>query len=277
MGLVLRKIPMEVPDIEKLNLPPVCKVLAMKPRGLVLVTGPTGSGKSTTLAAMIDFRNRSERGHILTMEDPIEFVHNDKMSFVNQREIGGDTASFSGALKRALRQDPDVILVGELRDLETVALAITARKPAPCVWHASHHRAIKTVDRIIDVFSPEQQQQVRMQLSGALQGVISQVLVPKKGGGRVAAFEIMIAIDAIRANIREGKTAQMLNVLQTGSRYGMQLLDLTLTKLVQSGQVELEDALAKANSPDSIKRAVSGGGSADTMIGSAKYKVKRTK
>jgi twitching motility protein PilT len=262
MGLVFRKIPMEVPDIEKLNLPPVCKVLAMKPRGLVLVTGPTGSGKSTTLAAMIDFRNRNERGHILTMEDPIEFVHNDKMSFVNQREIGGDTNSFSAALKRALRQDPDVILVGELRDLETVALAITAAETGHLVFGTLHTTgAIKTVDRIIDVFPPEQQQQVRMQLSGALQGVISQVLVPKKGGGRVAAFEIMIAIDAIRANIREGKTAQMLNVLQTGSKYGMQLLDVTLTKLVQSGQVEIEDALAKANSPDSIKRAISGGGS----------------
>jgi twitching motility protein PilT len=255
-GLVLRIIPMEVPDIEKLHLPPIVTELAMKPRGLVLVTGPTGSGKSTTLAAMIDYRNRHERGHILTMEDPIEFVHNDKMSYVNQREIGGDTATFKDALKRALRQDPDVILVGELRDLETMGLAITAAETGHLVFGTLHTTgAIKTVDRIIDVFPPDQQQQVRMQLSGAIQGVISQVLVPKKSGGRVAALEIMIAIDAIRASIREGKTAQMLNILQTGSRYGMQLLDVTLGKLVTGGFVELEDALAKANSPDQVKRA----------------------
>lgn len=257
IGMVFRKIPMEIPNIDDLNLPPVCKELAMKPRGLVLVTGPTGSGKSTTLAAMIDYRNRNECGHILTMEDPIEFIHSDKKSFVTQREIGGDTESFKAALKRALRQDPDVILVGELRDLETVSLAITAAETGHLVFGTLHTTgAIKTMDRIIDVFPPEQQQQIRMQLSGAVQGVVSQVLVPKKGGGRVAAHEIMIAVDAIRACVREGKTQQLLNILQTGSKFGMQLLDPTLAKLVKAGVVELEDALAKSNNPDSILRAV---------------------
>ncbi len=260
MGMVLRKIPMEIPDVEQLGLPPVCKQLAMKPWGLVLVTGPTGSGKSTTLAAMIDYRNQNESGHILTMEDPIEFIHNDKKSFVNQREIGGDTQSFASALKRALRQDPDVILIGEMRDLETISMAITAAETGHLVFGTLHTTgAIQTVDRMIDVFPPEQQQQVRMQLSGAIQGVISQVLLPKKGGGRVAAFEIMIAVDAVRACIREGKTPQLMNILQTGTKYGMQMLDVTLSKLVKAGLVQPEDALMKANNVELLKRALGGG------------------
>jgi twitching motility protein PilT len=209
---------------------------------------------------MIDYRNQNESGHILTMEDPIEFIHNDKKSFVNQREIGGDTQSFASALKRALRQDPDVILIGEMRDLETISMAITAAETGHLVFGTLHTTgAIQTVDRMIDVFPPEQQQQVRMQLSGAIQGVISQVLLPKKGGGRVAAFEIMIAVDAVRACIREGKTPQLMNILQTGTKYGMQMLDVTLSKLVKAGLVQPEDAFMKANNVELLKRALGGG------------------
>ncbi|GJM43903.1 MAG: twitching motility protein [Gemmatimonadota bacterium] len=256
VSLVFRKIPVEIPNIDDLGLPMVCRDLAMKPRGLVLVTGPTGSGKSTSLAAMIDFRNSNERGHILTMEDPVEFVHNDKMSFVNQREIGSDTETFTSALKRALRQDPDVILVGEMRDLETISMGITAAETGHLVFGTLHTTgATQTVDRIIDVFPPDQQQQIRVQLAETLQGVISQVLVPKIGGGRVAAHEIMLGTDAIKACIREGKTTQMQNVLQTGSKVGMQLLDNTLVKLVQAGTIEVADAIAKAHTPDVIRRS----------------------
>ncbi len=257
VSLVFRKIPVEVPNIENLGLPPICKELAMKPRGLVLVTGPTGSGKSTTLAAMIDYRNANERGHILTMEDPVEFVHNDKMCYVNQREVGSDTETFASALKRALRQDPDVILVGEMRDLETISLGITAAETGHLVFGTLHTTgAIQTVDRIIDVFPPDQQQQVRVQLAETLRGVISQVLVPKKGGGRVAAHEIMVGTDPIKACIREGKTSQMQNVLQTGSKVGMQLLDNTLIGLLKEGKIELDDAISKSHNPDHIRRAM---------------------
>jgi twitching motility protein PilT len=255
-SLVFRKVPTEVPDCETLGLPPICKSLAMKPRGLVVVTGPTGSGKSTTLAAMIDHRNQNERGHILTMEDPVEFIHKDKLSIVNQREIGADSASFAAALRRALRQDPDVILVGEMRDLETIALGITAAETGHLVLGTLHTTgAIQTVDRIIDVFPPEQQQQIRVQLAATLQGVVSQVLCSKVGGGRIAAHEVMIATDAVRACIREGKTSQLQTMLQTGSKLGMQLLDGCLARLVQEGKVELKNALAKAHSPQAIERA----------------------
>jgi twitching motility protein PilT len=255
VSMVLRKIPVTIPDIESLGLPAICKDLAMKPRGLVLVTGPTGSGKSTTLAAMIDYRNKNDRGHILTMEDPVEFVHVDKQSYVNQREIGSDTKDFASALRRALRQDPDVILVGEMRDLETISLGITAAETGHLVFGTLHTTgAAQTVDRIIDVFPPEQQEQVRVQLASALQGVVSQVLLPKIGGGRVAAHEIMIAVDAIRACIREGKVSQMALQMQTGSKLGMIQLDNALGKLVADGVVELKEALAKANSADMVKR-----------------------
>jgi twitching motility protein PilT len=255
VSMVLRKIPVTIPDIESLGLSAICKDLAMKPRGLVLVTGPTGSGKSTTLAAMIDYRNKNDRGHILTMEDPVEFVHVDKQSYVNQREIGSDTQTFASALRRALRQDPDVILVGEMRDLETISLGITAAETGHLVFGTLHTTgAAQTVDRIIDVFPPEQQEQVRVQLASALQGVVSQVLLPKIGGGRVAAHEIMIAVDAIRACIREGKVSQMALQMQTGSKLGMIQLDNALGKLVADGVVELKEALAKANSADMVKR-----------------------
>ncbi len=255
VSLVIRKIPVKIPELEELGLPPICKELAMKPRGLVLVTGPTGSGKSTTLAAMIDYRNRNERGHILTMEDPVEFVHTDKLSYVNQREIGSDSKTFASALRRALRQDPDVILVGEMRDLETISLGMTAAETGHLVFGTLHTTgAAQTIDRIVDVFPPDQQEQVRVQLAGTLQGVISQVLLPKVGGGRVAAHEIMIAVDAIRACIREGKVSQMALQMQTGSKLGMVQLDNALAKLVQEGIVDIKDAIAKANSPDLLKR-----------------------
>jgi len=255
VSLVFRKIPVDIPKLEDLGLPAICRDLAMRPRGLVLVTGPTGSGKSTTLAAMIDYRNANERGHILTMEDPVEFVHTDKMSYVNQREVGADTATFTSALKRALRQDPDVILVGEMRDLETISLGITAAETGHLVLGTLHTTgAAQTVDRIIDVFPPDQQQQIRVQLAETLQGVISQVLVPKAGGGRVAAHEILLGTDAIRACIREGKTMQMHNVMQTGAKLGMQLLDDVLAGLVKRQLVTAEDALAKARNPEVIRR-----------------------
>jgi twitching motility protein PilT len=217
VALVIRQIPDKVPKAENLNLPKACLELASRARGLVLVTGPTGSGKSTTLAALIDYINEHEDGHILTMEDPLEFIHKDKRCFVTQRQIGNDSPTFREALRRSLRQDPDVILIGEMRDLETISLAITAAETGHLVFGTLHTTtAISTVDRVIDVFPPEAQQQVRVQLSATLQGVVSQTLLPKVGGGRVAAYEILIATDGVRALIREGKTTQLLNLIQTG-------------------------------------------------------------
>lgn len=256
-GMVIRKIPFDIPTIEELKLPDVCRELAEKPRGLVLVTGPTGSGKSTTLAALIDHINRTEENHILTMEDPIEFIHMDKKCYINQREIGADTATFNGGLKRALRQDPDVILIGELRDLETISLAVSAAETGHLVFATLHTTsAIQTVDRLIDVFPPDQQEQIRMQLSITLQGVISQCLLSKIGGGRVAAHEIMIATGAVRASIREGKTAQMQNILTTGRRYGMVTLEDALAKLAKAGIITPETAVSKSNNPEMVRRAL---------------------
>lgn len=252
-GLVIRQIPSEIPTVEQLGLPDICTELSAKPRGLVLVTGPTGSGKSTTLAAMIDWINTQKHGHILTMEDPVEFVHEDKNCFVTQRQIGQDCHDFAEALRRALRQDPDVILIGEMRDLETIALAISAAETGHLVFGTLHTTsAISTVDRILDVFPPDQQQQVRVQLSSSLQGVISQCLLPRIGGGRVAAHEILTATNAVRSLIREGKTPQILNVLQTGAKSGMRSLENVLAGYVQEGIIELDDAIAKANRPDEV-------------------------
>jgi len=260
ISLVLRQIPTRIPTFEELGLPEICRTLSLKPRGLVLVTGPTGSGKSTTLAAMVDLVNSTEQGHILTMEDPIEFIHKDKMCYVNQREIGADTPNFNQALKRAMRQDPDVILIGELRDLETISLAVTAAETGHLVFGTLHtSSATKTVDRIVNVFPPEGQAQIRMQLSGAIQGVISQTLLPKIGGGRIAALEVLVATDAVRAIVREAKTSQMITAMQTGQKYGMQLLEEHLNELVASKKVTYEDALAKANAPQLIKRPGGGG------------------
>jgi twitching motility protein PilT len=252
-GGVLRRIPFVIPPLESMGFPLVVNDLCHKPRGLVLVTGPTGSGKSTTLASMVDHINRTEHGHILTLEDPIEFMHQDKLCYINQREIGTDSRSFAAALRSALREDPDVILVGEMRDLETIGLAITAAETGHLVFGTLHTTsAIQTVDRIVDVFPHEAQQQVRMQLSVTLQGVISQTLMPKIGGGRICAQEIMMGTDAVRSLIREGKTAQLTNVLQTGTQFGMQTLEAHLAKLVTTGMVTADDACAKSNNPPSL-------------------------
>lgn len=260
---VLRLIPIEVPEMESMGYPPVVKALCQKPRGLCLVTGPTGSGKSTTLAAMIDYINRHDHGHILTLEDPIEFVHQDKNCFVNQREIGSDSLSFNNALRAALREDPDFILVGEMRDLETISLAITAAETGHLVFGTLHTTsAIQTVDRIIDVFPHEAQQQVRTQLSATLQGVISQTLLPKVGGGRVCAQEIMIGTSAVRNCVREGKTPQLINVLQTGLQYGMQTLESSLADLIIAGVVTPDAAIAKANDPQMLKNILGKSGHA---------------
>ena len=261
VGVVVRQIPDQIPDAKKLGLPQICLDLAAKPRGLVLVTGPTGSGKSTTLAAMIDFINQTEHGHILTMEDPLEFVHPDKKCFVTQRQIGQDCASFREGLRRALRQDPDVILIGEMRDLETISMAISAAETGHLVFGTLHTTsAISTVDRIIDVFPTDAQQQVRVQMGSTLQGVISQTLVPKVGGGRVAAREILVATDAVKSLIREGKSAQILNLMQTGRQYGMTTLEDELLKAYGEGLITADDAIAKANRPDDVKKRLAEGG-----------------
>lgn len=251
MGAVFRVIPINIPTLEDLALPKVCRFLAERPRGLVLVTGPTGSGKSTTLAAMIDHINSTRSTHIITLEDPIEFMHKNKKSYVNQREIGEDTHSFTSALKRVLRQDPDVILVGEMRDLETIAAAITAAETGHLVLATLHTTGgPATVDRIIDVFPPHQQQQVRMQLSGTLEGVLSQVLLRSTDGKtRVMAMEIMLGIPAISNLIREGKTHQMPTIIQGGASMGMQTLDQHLKALLQAGKVTFEEAISKAQEP----------------------------
>ncbi len=251
LGAVFRVIPIEIPTIEQLGLPRVCRQLADRPRGLVLVTGPTGSGKTTTLAAMIDHINETRPVHIMTLEDPIEFMHRNKKAFINQREVGEDTRSFASALKRVLRQDPDVILVGEMRDLETIAAAITAAETGHLVLATLHTTGgPATVDRIIDVFPPHQQQQVRMQLSGTLEGVLSQVLLRSMDGkSRVMAMEIMLGVPAISNLIREGKTHQMPTIIQGSQSVGMQTLDQSLKVLVQAGKITYEEAMSKAQEP----------------------------
>ncbi len=247
IGAVLRVIPIRIKSVEELGLPEVIKKLCDRPRGLILVTGPTGSGKSTTLAAMIDYINENRRGHIITVEDPIEFLHKDKKCSVNQREVGVDTKSFSEALRRILREDPDVILIGEMRDLETVSMCITMAETGRLVFATLHTTdAAQTVDRIIDVFPPHQQQQIRMQLSANLEGVISMTLLPRKSGkGRVAAFEIMVGTPAVRSLIREGKTQHLYSAIQTGSELGMVSLDQSLKQLVLKDMVNFEEALQK--------------------------------
>ena len=251
IGAVFRVIPFNIRTIDELHMPQVCKKIATLARGLVLVTGPTGSGKSTSLAAIINHINQVKRCHIMTIEDPIEYVHKDNISIINQRELSTDTHSFSHALKHVLRQNPDVILVGEMRDLETIQLAITAAETGHLVFSTLHTvDAAQTIDRIVDVFDPEQQAQVRTQLSVTLQAVVSQTLMPKKQDkGRVAAFEVMLATPAIRNMIRDGKTHQLPTDIQMGSQYGMQTLDGHLLKLVELGEVEYEDALAKSSNP----------------------------
>ncbi len=244
---VFRTIPTEILTLEDLNCPPIFKELISVPRGLVLVTGPTGSGKSTTLAAMIDYINKHEHGHILTIEDPIEFVHTSNKCLINQREVFRDTKSFSKSLKSALREDPDIILVGELRDLETIELALTAAETGHLVFGTLHtSSAAKTIDRIIDVFPAGEKPMVRSMLSESLRAVVAQTLLKRVGGGRVAAHEIMVGVPAIRNLIREDKIAQMYSSIQTGQSYGMQTLDQCLIDLVQKGVVTRQHARAKA-------------------------------
>ena len=256
IGVVVRLIPYVIPDPESLGLPPVCIELAKLHKGLVLVTGPTGSGKSTTLASLVDYINRTRACHIVTIEDPIEYLHRHKLSLVNQREVGNDTLSFTNALRAVLRQDPDVILVGEMRDLETIATAVTAAETGHLVFSTLHtNDATQSVDRMIDVFPPHQQQQIRVQLAAVLQGILSQQLFPRADHkGRVAAIEVLLATPAVRSLIREGKTHQLPTVIQTNTKLGMQTMDKAIIDLVQKGLISQEVAQEKMLNPDSLRR-----------------------
>jgi len=252
-GAVFRTIPSTILSLEDLGMPDVLKEFAMMPRGLVLVTGPTGSGKSTTLAGMVDFINEKRFDHILTIEDPIEFLHESKKCLVNQREVNRDTNSFATALRSALREDPDIIMVGEMRDLETIRLALTAAETGHLVFGTLHTTsAAKTVDRIIDVFPAEEKGMVRSMLSESLMAVVSQTLLKRNGGGRVAALEILRGTPAVRNLIREDKVAQMYSAIQTGQSVGMQTMDQSLQQLVDKRLIDVAIARSKARQPDNI-------------------------
>lgn len=244
VSITIRLIPQRIPNMEELGLPPIATEFANKPQGLLLVTGPTGSGKSTTLAAIVDYINRTRREHIITLEDPIEFVHEHKQCIVNQREIGIDTASFATGLRAALRQDPDVVLVGEMRDLETISTAITAAETGHLVFGTLHTAdAPQTIDRVIDVFPPEAQQQIRVQLAAVLLGVMAQRLLPTvDGGGRVAAIEVLVNTPAVANLIRSEKVHQIRSVMQTGKAQGMQTMEMSLRELLQRGLVTVDEA-----------------------------------
>lgn len=253
-AIAARIIPPVILNTDELGLPEVVKTLVRKPNGLILVTGPTGSGKSTTLAAMIDQLNKETTGHIITLEDPIEFLHTHQNCIINQREIGLDSKTFAAGLRAALRQDPDVILVGEMRDLETIATAITAAETGHLVLATLHTAgAVQTIDRIIDVFPPHQQEQIRVQLALILQGVISQTLIPRADhAGRVPAVEVLVATPAVRNMIREGKTHQLMTAMQAGAKYGMQTMDQSLKSLYKKGLITYEEAHSRALDQDSF-------------------------
>jgi len=267
IGAAFRLIPFDVVPLETLGLPKVVAEFANKPRGLVLVTGPTGSGKSTTLASLIDVINESREEHIMTIEDPIEFLHQHKKCIVNQRELGSDAASFGDALKAALRQDPDVILVGEMRDLETIGTALTAAETGHLVFATLHTQDTpQTIDRIIDVFPPEQQGQVRAQLSVALQGIMTQMLLPTAdGAGRCVATEVLVPTPAVRNLIREAKSHQIYSVLQTGGSHGMQTMDAALSQLVRAGKITRQLAESRAHSAEELRRLIGGAGAGYQM------------
>ncbi len=255
LGIVFRLIPEKIPTIDELGFPPIVKEIAMRPRGLVLITGPAGCGKSTTQAAMIDYRNAHDPCHIMTVEDPIEFIHNDKKAIVNQRELGRDTLTFADALKYVLRQDPDVILIGEMRDLETISLAITAAETGHLVLATLHTTdAVQTIDRIIDVFPMHQQGQIRMQVAVNFVAVISQILVKRADGkGRVAAFEVMTGTGAVRNLIREAKTYQLQSLIQTSIKQGMTTLNMSLANLYRKNLITLDEALSKSGDPENLQ------------------------
>lgn len=266
-AVAMRVVASRIPSLDELALPAICKDITQKPRGLVLITGPTGSGKSTTLASMIDWINQNRAEHILTIEDPIEFLHQNKKSVVSQRELGYDTKSFANALRAALREDPDVILVGEMRDLETIHLALTAAETGHLVFATVHtSSAAQTIDRVIDVFPPAQQQQIRVMLSNGLVAVVSQTLLPRlaeaSGGspvtkGRVLAAEVLINTPAVSNLIREAKTAQIYSMMQMGGAQGMQTLETSLAKLVKDGQISAAEALAKTTRQDDLEQLIS--------------------
>jgi twitching motility protein PilT len=269
LAAAFRLIPFELRSIDDLGLPPNVADLARVPRGLVLVTGPTGSGKSTTLASLVDVVNSERRSHIMTVEDPIEFLHHHKRSAVTQREVGVDTESFAEALKRVLRQDPDVILVGEMRDLETISTAITAAETGHLVFGTLHTQdAPQTIDRIIDVFPPAQQPQIRVQLSTTLQGVVTQQLLKTADGkGRVVACEILIVTPAVRHLVREGKVHQIYTVMQTGSQFGMQTMDASIADLLREGKISKLEASQSAHNTEDMRRLIAQGGAAPTGAG----------
>lgn len=255
IAAALRVIPDKIPSFEELRLPPVIREVAEKTSGLVLVTGPTGSGKSTTLAAMVDYINETRNCHIITIENPIEYLHRHKRSMVNQREVGSDTMSFANALRSALREDPDVIMVGEMRDLETTSIALTAAETGHLVLATLHTRnAPQSIDRIIDIFPPHQQEQVRSQLADSIEAIFSQRLLSKIGGGRIVAVEVMIATTAIRNLIREGKTYQIYGIIETGATYGMKTLDMALAELYREGYIKFEQAVAHSIDPLNLER-----------------------
>lgn len=271
LGAAFRTIPHEIKPISELGLPSVVEDMTDKPRGLILVTGPTGSGKSTTLASMIDKINETRHEHIMSVEDPVEFLHQHKQCIVNQREVNEDTKSFAEALKHVLRQDPDVILVGEMRDIETISLAVTAAETGHLVFGTLHTQdAPQTIDRIIDVFPGEQQSQIRTQLATALQGVITQTLVRRRDGeGRAVAAEVLVPTPGVRNLIREGKNHQIFSAMQTGGKYGMQTMDSALVELVRKGAITREEAERRANDPEELKRLSGGGGGSSSGNGNS--------